>query len=563
MRTPRLFLGTFALALILSLLLVACGGSGEPADGAASTPTQAPEPMVTQALTPTLAPEPTATQALPPTLAPEPTPTSLLGFGPGTYQVGKDIQSGIYAGRAGIGILDSCSWQRLSGVSGEIADIIAIDNPMGQFYVEVFDTDKYFKTSCVLTPLAEWPAPNEPFSKIEIGTYIVGREISPGIYAGRAGTGILDSCSWQRLSGVSGEIADIIAIDNPMGQFYVEIFDTDKYFKTSCVLTPLAEWPAPDEPFSKIEIGTYIVGREISPGIYAGRAGTGILDSCSWQRLRGVSGEIADIIAIDNPMGQFYVEVFDTDKYVRTSCALEPDQTTTSGTTIGADYWRGLVVAPEDRCSPYDPDDYPYSQSVEQQIVASMGGIIYGPYTGSWFDSTSDTDIEHIVARSEAHDSGLCAADAETRRQFASDLLNLTLASPAVNRSHKSGKDAAEWLPELNRCWFTNRTVEVRQQYNLTIDERERDVLESILSGCTSTEMNVRESVSDSTATPAPNNEEASTATPASALEMYDDNGNGRITCAEARNHGIAPVRRGHPAYEYMNDADGDGVVCE
>ena len=47
------------------------------------------------------------------------------------------------------------------------------------------------------------------------------------------------------------------------------------------------------------------------------------------------------------------------------------------------------------------------------------------------------------------------------------------------------------------------------------------------------------------------------------ALSMYDDNGNGRITCAEARAHGIAPVRRGHPAYEYMNDRDGDGMVCE
>ena len=44
---------------------------------------------------------------------------------------------------------------------------------------------------------------------------------------------------------------------------------------------------------------------------------------------------------------------------------------------------------------------------------------------------------------------------------------------------------------------------------------------------------------------------------------MYDDNGNGRITCAEARAHGIAPVHRGHPAYEYMRDTDGDGVVCE
>ncbi|MCZ0939112.1 MAG: excalibur calcium-binding domain-containing protein [Caldilineaceae bacterium] len=43
------------------------------------------------------------------------------------------------------------------------------------------------------------------------------------------------------------------------------------------------------------------------------------------------------------------------------------------------------------------------------------------------------------------------------------------------------------------------------------------------------------------------------------ALELYDDNG--RITCAEARRHGIASVPRGHPAYQYMRD--GDDVVCE
>ena len=43
----------------------------------------------------------------------------------------------------------------------------------------------------------------------------------------------------------------------------------------------------------------------------------------------------------------------------------------------------------------------------------------------------------------------------------------------------------------------------------------------------------------------------------------YDDNGNGRITCAEARANGIAPVRRDHPAHQYMRDGDGDGTVCE
>ncbi len=49
----------------------------------------------------------------------------------------------------------------------------------------------------------------------------------------------------------------------------------------------------------------------------------------------------------------------------------------------------------------------------------------------------------------------------------------------------------------------------------------------------------------------------------AGARIPWDDNGNGRVTCAEARRHGIAPVPRSHPAYAYMRDGDGDGVVCE
>ena len=47
------------------------------------------------------------------------------------------------------------------------------------------------------------------------------------------------------------------------------------------------------------------------------------------------------------------------------------------------------------------------------------------------------------------------------------------------------------------------------------------------------------------------------------ALQRWDTNGNGRITCKEARRHGIAPVPRGHPAYPFMHDGDGDGMVCE
>ena len=224
---------------------------------------------------------------------------------------------------------------------------------------------------------------------------------------------------------------------------------------------------------------------------------------------------------------------------------------------VSAETWRGLTVAPEHRCAPYDKKrDYPYPQSVERDIVRELGAV-YGPYTGTCFASTRETDIEHIVAASEAHDSGLCAADAAIKARFARDLRNLTLASPRVNRHEKSGHDASEWVPALNRCWFATRVVEVRRAYRLTIDGREAAALERILAGCESTALEpvVCSAQSGSSSAAGPTGDDA--------LARYDDNRNGAITCAEARRHGIAPVPRSHPAYRYMRDADGDGVVCE
>ena len=66
------------------------------------------------------------------------------------------------------------------------------------------------------------------------------------------------------------------------------------------------------------------------------------------------------------------------------------------------------------------------------------------------------------------------------------------LASPQVNRRSKSDKDAAEWMPELNECWFASRIVQVRRKYGLTIDRREADTLEGVLSACKSTEIIVQ-----------------------------------------------------------------------
>ena len=237
-----------------------------------------------------------------------------------------------------------------------------------------------------------------------------------------------------------------------------------------------------------------------------------------------------------------------------------------SAGAAGDDTWRGLTVAPEHRCSAYDRDHYPYPQAIERRIIERLGGRIYGPYTGRHFSSRRQTDIEHIVAVSEAHDSGLCRADRATRARFSQDLLNLTLAEPEINRCGRGGKcglDAGEWMPPRNQCWFAAGIVAVRTKYRLTVDPREAAALDRVLSGCTSTKMVLyRQSApvaAPATVTPSPQ----PTNSTVDALGRWDDNRNGRITCAEARRHGIAPVERGHPAYRYMFDADADGVVCE
>ncbi len=157
-----------------------------------------------------------------------------------------------------------------------------------------------------------------------------------------------------------------------------------------------------------------------------------------------------------------------------------------------------------------------------------------------------DLTIEHIVSLAEAHDSGLCDADPETRQRFASDPFNLTLTPRQVN-SEKSNSDLAEWLPQYNRCWYVNRSLEVRRKYRLTIDELELAAAQDVLAGCRSFDLSLP---------PPPD-------VAPFDLEVWDSNGNGQITCEEAKEQGVPVVTFEHPAYPYMDDRDGDGKVCK
>ena len=161
------------------------------------------------------------------------------------------------------------------------------------------------------------------------------------------------------------------------------------------------------------------------------------------------------------------------------------------GCPADAETWRGLQVCEEQPRDGYDRDAFGsgYS-SLEDDIIAALpatmkaGGQVYTPYSCLAFDITADgtaaTDIEHIVALAEAHDSRI--AD-DRRRDIASDLDNLTIADPTVNRSQKSDRDAAGWMPARHGRWFAERVIAVKLEYGLSVDSAERAALEALLSG--------------------------------------------------------------------------------
>lgn len=102
-------------------------------------PTQTPEPTKT--------PRPTNTPP-PPTATPDPNVVK-----PGTYLVGTDIRPGLYRGEtSGFDIFSSCYWERLKDLSGNLSSIIANDNSIGQYYIEVSESDFALRTHCEL----EW-----------------------------------------------------------------------------------------------------------------------------------------------------------------------------------------------------------------------------------------------------------------------------------------------------------------------------------------------------------------------------------------------------------------------
>ncbi|MFQ1004137.1 DUF1524 domain-containing protein [Modestobacter sp. SSW1-42] len=190
-------------------------------------------------------------------------------------------------------------------------------------------------------------------------------------------------------------------------------------------------------------------------------------------------------------------------------------------------------------------------------------GTLADPYTGQTIrfekGDGSSVDIDHVVALSNAWQTGAFAWDEARRTALANDPMNLLAVDYSANRQKGDG-DAATWLPDARgfRCTYVARQVAVKAGHGLWVTQAEHDAMARVLETCPG------QPVPAPDAAPADGPAEPSTApTDGSAGPSATPPPGPFPNCAAARAAGAAPLHRGDPGWSDSMDGDGDGTACE
>jgi len=130
-----------------------------------------------------------------------------------------------------------------------------------------------------------------------------------------------------------------------------------------------------------------------------------------------------------------------------------------------------------------------YDRQMKNSCKVLAGTLAPDPYTGGSirfvYGGASEVDIDHLVALSDAWQTGAAGWPAGKRLALANDPLNLLAVSASANRS-KSDGDTATWLPpnKAYRCTYVAAQVAVKVKYGLWVTSAERDAMTRVLAAC-------------------------------------------------------------------------------
>jgi hypothetical protein len=155
----------------------------------------------------------------------------------------------------------------------------------------------------------------------------------------------------------------------------------------------------------------------------------------------------------------------------------------------------GAAWADVDRNGCDTRDDVLRRDLTSLRFRASMGGcvviagVLADPYTGRSISfakaAAAKVQIDHVVALSDAWQTGAQQLPESTRLALANDPLNLLAVDGPANQQ-KGDSDAATWLPPRKafRCAYVSRQVAVKARYHLWVTTAERDAIARTLHSC-------------------------------------------------------------------------------
>ena len=130
-----------------------------------------------------------------------------------------------------------------------------------------------------------------------------------------------------------------------------------------------------------------------------------------------------------------------------------------------------------------------FKEKTRDCVVVS--GTLIDPFSGETINfvrgnvSSMEVQIDHVVALSNAWQTGAFKLSIKERTAFANDPLNLLSVKGRLN-SQKGDGDAATWLPPLKsyRCDYVSRQIAVKIKYKLWFTAPEKEAMIRILKSC-------------------------------------------------------------------------------
>lgn len=128
---------------------------------------------------------------------------------------------------------------------------------------------------------------------------------------------------------------------------------------------------------------------------------------------------------------------------------------------------------------------------LETDGCSVKSGQLLDPYTGQTIlfrrgpSTSADIQVDHVVALSDAWQTGAQALSTTQRQHFANDPLELLAVDGSANEQKGDG-DAATWLPKNKafRCSYIARQIAIKTKYHLWVTPAERAAMTRILANC-------------------------------------------------------------------------------